>query len=213
MDGIASQKWLADPHSLPPSVVSAVGVTGMFDIAASGETARAIAGFLGLGAAAARLLRRRRVPLALEPPAEPPAEHSDPPHVPWELSAGGSEQPDVQWELVVIFGAGVCLGAVIAKIAVAQSSDETRRFSTAGARRGSCRSRLPARRSHLSLPSLRCQARGVGECGAHARTSGSVGPAGSSSAYLPFASPVPSSGYSPLKQASQWVARVAPTAS
>ena len=40
-----------------------------------------------------------------------------------------------------------------------------------------------------------------------------AGASGSSSAYLPFASSVPASGYSPLKHASQCVSRETPTAS
>jgi len=47
---------------------------------------------------------------------------------------------------------------------------------------------------------------------AQARTSGRICPS-SSSECLPAASSLPASGYSPLKHASQWLARSAPTAS
>src|SRR5437899_11023983 len=47
----------------------------------------------------------------------------------------------------------------------------------------------------------------------YARTSGGELARSSSSEYLPLARSLPASGYSPVKQASQCVARVAPTAS
>ena len=71
--------------------------------------------------------------------------------------------------------------------------------------------------AHDALGKLAYELHSAGEVGSRrsglrqARTSGR-GEVLSSKEYLPLASSLPRSGYSPVKQASQWLSRSAPTA-